>query len=340
MRASVKAYATPRPPESTQNHSYESRLDPDPLEAAPPAIRAAQCTRTRRRIRRDRALHRARAFFTTASSRFTPDRTRARSRTRLQTSRFENGGRDSHDARDDGRLAPRVRVVRVDRARRSQNFSFASIDAVRVERALATTCARRRVSRGRRDEDSTSAARPRRARVAGRRVFVSRRGFVTYTTRSNARVVSHENEQIRWAPRASVGRSVGRPGRWPQSRAGVRRRRERGRRRGRPWVATARAMSAPTLTNMLDARVSVITNDGRHIVGTLRGFDQVTNVILEDCAERVYSSESGVEEAPLGVYMIRGDNVCVNARRRRRGGRGIELTEDARARSNARDAKD
>ena len=105
-------------------------------------------------------------------------------------------------------------------------------------------------------------------------------------------------------------------------------------------MATARAMSAPTLTNMLDARVSVITNDGRHIVGTLRGFDQVTNVILEDCAERVYSSESGVEEAPLGVYMIRGDNVCVNARRRRRGGRGIEWTEDARASSNARDAKD
>ena len=105
-------------------------------------------------------------------------------------------------------------------------------------------------------------------------------------------------------------------------------------------MATARAMSAPTLTNMLDARVSVSTNDGRHIVGTLRGFDQVTNVILEDCAERVYSSESGVEEAPLGVYMIRGDNVCVNARRRRRGGRGIEWTEDARARSNARDAKD
>ena len=99
-------------------------------------------------------------------------------------------------------------TARVDRARRSQNFSFASIDAVRVERALATTCARRRVSRGRRDEDSTSAARPRRARVAGRRVFVSRRGFVTYTTPSNARVVSHENEQIRWAPRASVGRSV------------------------------------------------------------------------------------------------------------------------------------
>ncbi|CEG01322.1 Ribonucleoprotein LSM domain,eukaryotic/archaea-type [Ostreococcus tauri] len=62
---------------------------------------------------------------------------------------------------------------------------------------------------------------------------------------------------------------------------------------------------------MVHARVHVLTNDGRHVVGTLRGFDQVTNVILEDCAERVYSSESGVEEAPLGVYMIRGDNVAL-----------------------------
>ena len=78
------------------------------------------------------------------------------------------------------------------------------------------------------------------------------------------------------------------------------------------------------LGGMVHARVHVLTNDGRHVVGTLRGFDQVTNVILEDCAERVYSSESGVEEAPLGVYMIRGDNVCVgddaiDATRRRTG---------------------
>ena len=90
----------------------------------------------------------------------------------------------------------------------------------------------------------------------------------------------------------------------------------------------------------IGSRIWVIMKGDKEVVGTLRGYDQVTNVILEDCAERVYSSESGVEEAPLGVYMIRADNVCVNARRRRRGGRGIEWTEDARARSNARDAKD
>ena len=84
--------------------------------------------------------------------------------------------------------------------------------------------------------------------------------------------------------------------------------------RGRQSVG-ARAMSAGAaaapLASMLNARVHLITNDGRHVVGTLRGFDQVTNVILEDCSERVYSSESGVEEAPLGLYMIRGDNVAL-----------------------------
>ena len=58
--------------------------------------------------------------------------------------------------------------------------------------------------------------------------------------------------------------------------------------------------------------MSVITNDGRQIVGVLRGYDQVrrgsrvwhliacskvhppwqvTNVILEDCHERVYSTK-------------------------------------------------
>ena len=38
--------------------------------------------------------------------------------------------------------------------------------------------------------------------------------------------------------------------------------------------------------------VSVITNDGRNIVGILRGFDVTTNLILEDCHERVYSSKA------------------------------------------------
>jgi U6 snRNA-associated Sm-like protein LSm8 len=43
--------------------------------------------------------------------------------------------------------------------------------------------------------------------------------------------------------------------------------------------------------------------------GMLRGFDQQINLILTDTRERVYSSKSGVETVPLGLYMVRGDNV-------------------------------
>jgi small nuclear ribonucleoprotein (snRNP)-like protein len=89
------------------------------------------------------------------------------------------------------------------------------------------------------------------------------------------------------------------------------------------------------LEAMVDKVVQVVTNDGRNIVGLLKGFDQTTNVILDECHERVFSSSAGVEQvwenthAPsigvarhradssgfprqvvLGLYIVRGDNMC------------------------------
>ena len=60
-----------------------------------------------------------------------------------------------------------------------------------------------------------------------------------------------------------------------------------------------------------DKIVSIITCDGRNIVGTLKGLDQQTNVILQDCHERMYSQTSGVEQEVLGLYIIRGGNVGI-----------------------------
>ena len=57
--------------------------------------------------------------------------------------------------------------------------------------------------------------------------------------------------------------------------------------------------------------VNVITNDGRNIVGILKGFDQTINLILESCHERVYSPDASMEQVPLGLYIIRGDNVAI-----------------------------
>jgi len=68
---------------------------------------------------------------------------------------------------------------------------------------------------------------------------------------------------------------------------------------------------ASALEAYVDQIVNVITCDGRNIVGILRGFDQVVNLILDESHERVYSTSQGVERVVLGLYIVRGDNVAV-----------------------------
>mmetsp|Transcript_2786 Transcript_2786/g.17336 ORF Transcript_2786/g.17336 Transcript_2786/m.17336 type:complete len:101 (+) Transcript_2786:112-414(+) len=70
-------------------------------------------------------------------------------------------------------------------------------------------------------------------------------------------------------------------------------------------VATA------SLAALVGERVCVLANDGRTLVGRLRGCDQATNVVLEECVERVFSMENGVEIIELGCYVVRGDNIAV-----------------------------
>ncbi|ORX82904.1 hypothetical protein K493DRAFT_90535 [Basidiobolus meristosporus CBS 931.73] len=63
------------------------------------------------------------------------------------------------------------------------------------------------------------------------------------------------------------------------------------------------------LQSYVNQTVTVLTTDGRIIVGTFAGFDQTTNVIMKSCHERVFSSDSGVEKIPLGLYLLRGDSI-------------------------------
>lgn len=65
------------------------------------------------------------------------------------------------------------------------------------------------------------------------------------------------------------------------------------------------------LSDFIEKQVSIITNDGRLVIGRLRGFDQVCNVILEKCVERVFAKDCGVQVVSLGLYVIRGDNIAV-----------------------------
>jgi U6 snRNA-associated Sm-like protein LSm8 len=68
---------------------------------------------------------------------------------------------------------------------------------------------------------------------------------------------------------------------------------------------------AQVLDAYVNKSVNIVTSDGRIIIGTLRGFDQTINIILDDSHERVFSATDGVEQVPLGLYIIRGDNVAL-----------------------------
>ena len=66
-----------------------------------------------------------------------------------------------------------------------------------------------------------------------------------------------------------------------------------------------------SLKDYLNKAVSVITSDGRNIVGELRGFDKNVNIVLDKSHERVFSTDKGVVKKPLGGFVVRGDNIVL-----------------------------
>ncbi|KAJ7108536.1 hypothetical protein C8R44DRAFT_292503 [Mycena epipterygia] len=66
-----------------------------------------------------------------------------------------------------------------------------------------------------------------------------------------------------------------------------------------------------SLQGYVDRRVLLILQDGRVIVGVMVGFDQKSNVVLSDSKERIYSIDVGVEEIPLGLYLVKGDMIVL-----------------------------
>jgi len=76
--------------------------------------------------------------------------------------------------------------------------------------------------------------------------------------------------------------------------------------------------------SLVGKRVSVVTADGQHIVGTLTGMDQFLNLCFADATAIVYSPSGDAgggdddgaypagppEESPLGGFVLRGDEVA------------------------------
>ncbi|KAI0899456.1 Sm-like ribonucleoprotein [Annulohypoxylon nitens] len=68
------------------------------------------------------------------------------------------------------------------------------------------------------------------------------------------------------------------------------------------------------LGGYINKKVLIITADSRTLVGTLLSCDQMTNLVLGQTFERVIRTADDTEpstEVPLGLYLVRGDNVCV-----------------------------
>ena len=75
----------------------------------------------------------------------------------------------------------------------------------------------------------------------------------------------------------------------------------------------------------LDQKMLVVLRDGRHLVGTLRTFDQFSNMVMEDTSERrilVVTKDDGDDDGDklticyqtdikLGLYIVRGDSVVL-----------------------------
>lgn len=60
-----------------------------------------------------------------------------------------------------------------------------------------------------------------------------------------------------------------------------------------------------------DQTVTVLTNDGKVVVGTLKGLDRMSNIILDDCHERIFSLEEGIQKLQHGLIILRGENVAL-----------------------------
>ncbi|GKV09794.1 hypothetical protein SLEP1_g21238 [Rubroshorea leprosula] len=76
------------------------------------------------------------------------------------------------------------------------------------------------------------------------------------------------------------------------------------------WASPEDIYLSTSLANYLDRKLLVMLRDGRKLLGTLRSFDQFANAVLEGACERVIVGDLYCD-IPLGLYVIRGENVVL-----------------------------
>mmetsp|Transcript_26476 Transcript_26476/g.58031 ORF Transcript_26476/g.58031 Transcript_26476/m.58031 type:complete len:90 (+) Transcript_26476:70-339(+) len=67
------------------------------------------------------------------------------------------------------------------------------------------------------------------------------------------------------------------------------------------------AQVGPDLKKYMDKKLAIKLNGNRHITGTLRGFDQFMNLVLDETVEQV----SATERNNIGMVVIRGNSIVM-----------------------------
>ncbi|KAL8705396.1 MAG: hypothetical protein Q9201_001468 [Fulgogasparrea decipioides] len=60
------------------------------------------------------------------------------------------------------------------------------------------------------------------------------------------------------------------------------------------------------LTKYIDKEITVKFNGGREVVGTLKGYDQLMNLVLDDVRETLRDDAGNETTRPLGLIVARG----------------------------------
>ncbi|CAJ2663358.1 unnamed protein product [Trifolium pratense] len=76
------------------------------------------------------------------------------------------------------------------------------------------------------------------------------------------------------------------------------------------WAGSEDIYLSTSLASYLDKKLLILLRDGRKLMGTLRSFDQFANAVLEGACERVIVGDLYCD-IPLGLYVIRGENVVL-----------------------------
>ncbi|KAL9081742.1 MAG: hypothetical protein Q9159_007075 [Coniocarpon cinnabarinum] len=68
------------------------------------------------------------------------------------------------------------------------------------------------------------------------------------------------------------------------------------------------------LKDYVNKKVLILTIDARTLIGNLETYDQSTNLVLSSTIERIIRPRDDPEPsetAEHGLYLVRGDNVCM-----------------------------